>query len=116
MAIKVDALVIGQLDTRTILVATANCFVIKEKVKTAAGDAWVGKYYYTEVWDAIRGYARHKLRDPSVVQKLDGNLPDLIATVGRLENTIKDIGDKLASAWTLRIQDPVESHLFSNGA
>jgi len=112
-----DTFLLGKLDKKTILVATPRAFVIKEKIRAGddSEDNWVSKYYYSEIGDAIRGYARHLLRRPSTAKHLDGSLKTLIDLISRLETTIKKIGDKLNVQFAERLQDPVESHLFNAG-
>jgi hypothetical protein len=98
-----------------LLVATQAAFVIKEKVKEANGKAvWVSKYYYSEIGDAIRGYARHLLRRRSTAKHLDGELKTLVDVIVRLEKTIKKIGAKLNLQFAERIKDPVEHCLFTS--
>ena len=111
-----DTFVLGKLDKKTLLVATQTSFVIKEKRKTAEGEAvWTSRYYYSEIGDAIRGYVRHLLRRPGTAKHLDGNLKTLIDVVTNLENTIKKVGDKLNLDFAERLEDPIECHRIMGG-
>jgi hypothetical protein len=113
---KRESFILGKLDKKTILVATPHAFVIKERIKSADGEVgWASKYYYSEIGDAIRGYARHLLRRPSTAKHLDGNLKTLIDLIVKLESTIKKVGDKLNLEFAERLEDPIESHLFNSG-
>jgi len=113
---KQESFVLGKLDKKTLLVATPQAFVIKEKTKKSDGEiAWANKYYYSELGDAIRGYARHALRRPSTAKHLDGNLKKLIDIVMKLESTIKKVGDRLSVKFEEQLQDPIESHIFHSG-
>ena len=108
-----DTFILGKLDRKTILVACPHSFVIKERIKNVKGEYhWVGKYYYSEIGDAIRGYARHVLRRSSGTRILNGNIKDLIGRIEALENTIKTIGEQLTKTWTKRMKDPVEAALL----
>ena len=113
---KKENFVLGKLDKKTILVATPNAFVIKEQIKTANNEKhWVSKYYYSEIGDAISGYARHILRRPNTAKYLDGDIKTLIDIIGKLERTVKKVGDKLNLEFANRLQDPIENHLLNTG-
>jgi hypothetical protein len=110
---KRESFVLGKLDKKTLLVATQHAFVIKERVKIKDKEEWVGKYYYSEIGDALRGYARHALRRPEEAKKLDGSIAQLITRVTELENAVKEIGEKLNTEWISRMRDPVELYLYN---
>jgi hypothetical protein len=113
---KQTSFILGKLDKKTLLVATSRAFVIKERVKAGDGEVgWTSKYFYSEIGDAIRGYARHLLRRPSTAKHLDGDIKTLIDVIGKLEKTIKKVGDKLNLQFAERLQDPVESHILNAG-
>jgi len=108
-----ESFLLGKFDDDTALVATPNSFVIRERVHTKTGkEMWANKYYYTEIGDAVRGYARLALRQKKRAAGLHGSLPRLIEIVNKLEGTIKTIGDRLAKALGERLKDPIEAHLF----
>lgn len=95
MKAKKESFILGNLDKKTRLDATQHAFVIKEKTKATDGTiSWTSKYYYSEIGDAIRGYARHVLRRPSMAKHLDGDIKTLIELISKLEKTIKKMGDK----------------------
>jgi len=109
-----QSFVLVKLDKKTVLAATQHSFVIKAKVKMKdGGTTWLSKYYYSELGDAIRGYARYVLRRPSTAKHLDGEMKSLIEVVGKLENTIKQIGDKINLDFAVRLEDPVENHIIA---
>lgn len=111
-----ETFILGRLDKKTILAASPHAFIIKERIKTTDGtEAWASKYYYAEIGDAIRGYARHLLRRPSTAKHLDGSLQSLIDLITKLETTIKKVGEKLNAEFAERLKDPIESHLFNAG-
>jgi len=108
-----ESFVLGKLDKNTMLTATSNAFIIKEKITAPDGEVrWISKYYYSELGDAIRGYARHLLRRPSTAKHLDGSITTLIDTITKLENTVKKVGDKLNLDFAARLEDPVEHQLI----
>lgn len=89
------------LDKKTKLVASEHSFVIKEKVKVKDGEAtWIGKFFYSEIADAIRGYARHHLRRPELAAKLDGSIETLIKVLEELDAHINTIADKVKETMT----------------
>lgn len=104
-----------KLDKNTILVASPHSFVIRERTKTKDGDLWVGKYYYSEIGDAVRGYARHMLRRPEEGKKLDGNMQTLINQLAAWETAIREVGQKIAEKWEAAMSDPVEAMLMKKG-
>ena len=110
-----ESFVLGRLDKKTMLVATKHSFVLQERVKVKDESHWVGRYYYSNLPEAIKGYVRRKLRRPENAKELDGTLKALITMINNLENTVKEIGSKLSAEWEARIQDPVEVSLLNSG-
>jgi hypothetical protein len=111
-----------QLDKKTQLVANNHAFVIKKlvKVKSKDGDAaeiitdsWVSQYFYADIGDAVRGYVKHALRKPQT--ELNGDICALVATIEKLEGTIKTTAVDFQKAWNDRMQDPVDAHLLKCG-
>jgi hypothetical protein len=99
------------LDKKTKLVASDHAFVIKERIKTKDDEAvWVGKYFYSDVADAIRGFARHALRKPELVSKLDGSIENLIKVLEDLDKTIVDIAEKVKNTLAHEKGSEAEGH------
>jgi len=113
---KKESVVLGKLDKKTILVSSSNAFVLRERIKNKDGEYdWVSKYFYSEIGDAVRGYARHALRRASMAKRLDGSLGALITQIERMEAKIEKVGARLEHAWAQRQQDPIEACLSAKG-
>jgi hypothetical protein len=109
-----DSSILVELDKKTVLAANSYSFILKEKIKGKNGEVILqSKYYYSELGDAVRGYAKHVMRRPSTIKRLDGTIENLITIIGKLENTIKKVGDKLNATFADRLNDPVERQLLS---
>jgi len=102
--------VLGLLDKTTRLVATACSFNIEVKVETGKGEvSWIGKYYYSDLSSAIRGFAKYKAK--KMGKKFSGSkdLLNLLELVAALDSTIVAVGKKLEKAWLKNKSfDPVE--------
>lgn len=92
------------LDNRTQLRAGKNCFVLTHKGE----DKHINKYFYSEIGDALRGYARNILKDPAKVKQLGGKVTNLMKLIKELEKTIDKVGTDLQLKWEEVFSDPVE--------
>jgi len=92
------------LDHSTQLRAGKDCFVLSHK----ASNGYINKYFYAEIGDALRGYARNILKDPAKVKRLDGNVANLMKLIKQLEQTMTKVGDDLQATWEEQLADPVE--------
>lgn len=101
-------IILGLLDKKTRIVADSHCFIVQEIVKTKDGDLWAGKYFYSQLGDAIRGYIKHKAR--SSKKKIISSKPllDLLDLIASLEKTVKEVGERLEKQFTEIRNDPVE--------
>lgn len=116
MSAKHYSIVIGRLDRDTLLAASSEAFILRERTKGNNGQIiWLDRYFYTEIGDALRGYVRRTLRRPEEAKKLDGNIHALITKISELEDAVKDVGIQLAVKWSERLNDPIEAHLLANG-
>jgi hypothetical protein len=100
----------------TLLTASAEAFIIRERSKRGDGTTvWADRYFYTEIGDALRGYVRRTLRRPEEAKKLDGNIHALINKIADLEESVKNVGEHLNAHWIERLNDPIEAHLLARG-
>ena len=102
------SLILGLLDTKTRLVGDETSFVIQKLKKTPEDEViWVNKYYYPQIEDAIRGYAKYAARAKGNKVPTSKPLLDLLDRVRDLENTIQEIGKRLSREWKQLKHDPV---------
>ena len=103
--------VLGLLDKTTRLVVTSYSFNIEVKVKTDAGHTWVGRYYYSDISSAVRGYAKYRAKKAGKKFSSSKDLLSLLELVSRLDKTIENVGIRLEKAWLeTKKFDPVEAN------
>ena len=102
--------VIGYLDKNTRLSVSTYSFDIEVLRITKDGDGvWLGKYFYSDVQSAIRGYAKYKAKELARSKKRKEKLDDILDFLKELDATIKNVGEKLQKTWdNLDKFDPVE--------
>ena len=105
---KTGYTILGILDKKTRLVADSHSFVIQEMIKTKDGYIWVGKWFYSWLGDAIKGYIKHKARTSNKNVINSKPLLDIIDLIDSLEKTIKEVGDSLSKQFAIIRNDPVE--------
>ena len=101
--------VLCQLDRETQLCASSECFVLLKQ----HNDELRPVYYYSELGDALRGYARNLLKDKDKIKNLDGKVASLMQLVKSLETKISDVGETLQEHWDNRSNDPIEKATLS---
>ena len=109
-------LILGLLDSKTRLVADTHCFIMQKLVdpkegKIKEGDTWIGKYFYSKLGDAIRGYIKHEARGNKKKVISSKPLLDLIDLINSLENTVKEVGERLEKQFEVIRNDPVEKSI-----
>lgn len=109
---KKESFILCQLDKTTVLAATAKSYTIRERVKTKDGEyVWVSKYFYSEIGDAVRGYAKYALRRKKSKKKLDGSIGALISQIKKLEARVEKIGTMIDNTIRELERDPIENWL-----
>lgn len=108
---KSGYILLGLLDNKTRIVADTHCFIVQERVKTKDGDIWAGKYFYSQLGDAIRGFIKHKARSSRKKVISSKPLLDLIDLIASLEKTVKEVGERLEKQFEVIRSDPVEKSI-----
>ena len=112
---KSTSYVLCKLDSKYSLFASKCSFIIKERIKQKdeeSEDAWIGKYFYSDLDDAIRGYLRHKLRSKSVSKKVNGDLNKLLEVIEELNKSMHDLFSNFEKEMVDKLRDPVEHHML----
>ena len=113
--IKNEDRVIGYLDKGTRIVATKHCFVIQIKEKMKSGEIiWPGRYFYSWLGDAIRGYAKYLAKKRNKAISSSESIFALLDRVAALERTIQEVGDRLNKAFEQKQTDPIEQALLND--
>ena len=102
------------LDDTYSLFASKNSFVIKERVKSKEDDAWVGKYFYSDLNDALRGYTRHLLRSKKIAKKVHGDIKLLQDELVKHTNNMAKFCKQFEHDLMTKLRDPVEHRLLQN--
>ena len=108
---KSGHIVLGLLDKKTRLVADSHCFIMQEIVNTKDGDIWVGKYFYSQLGDVIRGYIKRKARKAGKTVISSKPLLDIIDLIASLEKTVKEVGESLEKQFAEIKNDPIEKSI-----
>lgn len=108
------AIVLCYLDKNTRIVASEHSFTVQERHKAKDQEMWVGKYFYSEVGDAVRGFVRHALRKPEVVSKLDGSIQSLVNKITELETVIQAVTVRINAEIAEHEKDPVEAAMLKS--
>ena len=108
---KSGHVILGVLDNKTRLAADSHCFVLQDLIDTKDGKVWVGKYFYSQLGDAIRGYIKRKARKSGKKVISSKPLLDLIDLITSLEKTVKEVGENLEKQFDKIKNDPVEKSI-----
>lgn len=106
------ALVLCYLDKNTRITASEHAFVLQERHKIKDQDMWVGRYFYSELGDVVRGYVKHALRKPEIVSKLDGSVKGLVDKITELEGVIQAVTLSLNTELAEHEKDPIEAAML----
>ena len=105
---KTGYIILGLLDKKTRLVADSHCFIVQETVNTKDGEIWVGKWFYSWLGDAIKGYIKHKAKKSKKNVISSKPLLDLVDLIASLEKNVKEVGERLEKQFEGLRNDPVE--------
>jgi len=107
--------ILGLLDSHTRLVSDTHTFIIQKLRITKDKQAvWTSHYYYAEIGDAIRGYAKYSARVKGRKMPNTKPLLDLLDLVKNLELSIYKVGDRLSKEWSSISQDPISIAMFKD--
>jgi len=96
------------------LFASKNSFVIKEEIKGNDESTWIGKYFYSDLSDALRGHLRHMLRSKKTAKKVNGDIKILADELKKIENDLHEFCKRFEEDLMNRLRDPVELSLLQN--
>ena len=107
--------ILGLLDKKTRIVADSHCFIVQKmadpKEDRDIEELWVGKYFYSNLGEAIRGYIKHIARSSKKNISSSKPLLDLLDLIASLEKTVKEVGERLEKQFEALRNDPVENSI-----
>ena len=97
-------------DSKTRLIASRHGY----SIQMYNGTVWSSRWYYGEVWDAIRGYARHYFQQNKNTKHINGDIKKLIEAATKLEEKVAAVATDVCNTLLTLQNDPIERALSSS--